>query len=248
MIDTHAHLSSRFENEVDLADLKAVILAASNEQDSLDNLELAKKNPKLLPAVGIHPQELKKEIDKQIEFLDKLLSENKNIIAIGECGLELMGELAFAKATAAKQEKLLRGQIELAIKYDKPLIIHSRESSEEILSILSDYKNISGVIHCYTGGRKRIKRFMELPGLWYLGIDGNITYEVGLENVVLNIPKDRLILETDSPFLTPVPHRGEKNKPEYIKYIYEKVAEIWQMSFTKTEKIVDDNAKRLFGN
>lgn len=248
MIDTHAHLSSRFENEVDLADLKTVILAASNEQDSLDNLELAKKNPKLLPAVGIHPQELKKEIDKQIEFLDKLLSENKNIIAIGECGLELMGEPAFAKATAAKQEKLLRGQIALAIKYNKPLIIHSREASEEILSILSDYKNISGVIHCYTGGRKRINRFMELPGTWYLGIDGNVTYEVGLENVVDNIPKDRLILETDSPFLTPVPHRSEKNKPEYIKYIYEKVAEIWGMSFTKTEKIVDDNAKRLFGN
>ena len=87
---------------------------------------------------------------------------------------------------------------------------------------------------------------MDLPGEWYFGIDGNLTYEIGLEEVVKNIPKDRLILETDSPYLTPVPFRGEKNCPEYVKYVYQKVSEIWQMSLETTEKIIDDNAKRLF--
>jgi len=100
------------------------------------------------------------------------------------------------------------------------------------------------VIHCYTGGVKRIKN---VPENFYLGIDGNITYEDGLVEVVKNIPKDRLVLETDSPFLTPVPYRFEKNQPNYVKFIYQKVANIWGLSFDETEKIIDANAKKLFG-
>jgi TatD DNase family protein len=105
---------------------------------------------------------------------------------------------------------------------------------------------LRGVIHCYTGGKKRIKKYLDISDELYFGIDGNLTYEVGLEQVVQNIPKDRLILETDSPYLTPVPFRGEKNCPEYVKYVYQKVSEIWQMSLDTTEKIIDDNAKRFF--
>jgi TatD DNase family protein len=101
------------------------------------------------------------------------------------------------------------------------------------------------VIHCYTGGKKRIKRVLEL-GRWYMGIDGNLTYESGLVEVVKNIPKDRLVLETDSPFLAPVPHRGEECQPAYVKYVYEKVAQIWKMGCEETEKIIDENANKLF--
>jgi TatD DNase family protein len=126
------------------------------------------------------------------------------------------------------------------------LIVHNREANNETLEILGEYKNLRGVIHCYSGGKKRIKRFLELPGMWYFGIDGNLTYEIGLEEVVKNIPKDRLVLETDCPYLTPVPFRGQKNCPEYVKYVYQKVSEIWQMSFEETEKIIDNNAKKLF--
>jgi TatD DNase family protein len=132
------------------------------------------------------------------------------------------------------------------LKYKKPLIVHSREASEETLEILKSYKNLRGVIHCYTGGKKRVKRYLEISDNWYFGIDGNLTYEDGLVEVVRYIPKDRLVLETDSPALTPVPHRGEINRPEYVQFIYQKVAEIWEMSFEETEKIIDGNAERLF--
>jgi TatD DNase family protein len=238
MIDTHAHLSSRFSEEIKINGLDYVVLAASCVQDSKDNLKLTKQNKKLLPAIGIHPM----EIDESFEEIEKLFTDR--VVAIGECGLEFTGEVS--KSDREKQIKLFKKQIELSQKVNRPLIVHSRESSDEMLEILRDYKNLSGVIHCYSGGKKRIKKFLELPGMWYFGVDGNLTYEIGLEQVVQNIPKTRLILETDCPYLTPVPFRGEKNCPEYVKYVYQKVAEIWEMSLKETEKIIDDNAKKLF--
>ena len=242
MIDTHCHLSSRFSEEIKIDGLEFAILSASCLQDSKDNLELAKINPKLLPSVGIHPQDVITNYELQITNLEELLVENKSVIAIGECGLE------FTEGVDNKlQEQLFRGQIDLAQKYKKPLIVHSREASDETLEILKSYKNLRGVIHCYTGGKKRIKKYLEISNEWFFGIDGNLTYEIGLEQVVAEIPKDRLVLETDSPFLTPIPHRGEKNCPEYVRFVYQKVSDIWQMNFKETEKIIDGNAKRLFG-
>jgi len=238
MIDTHAHLSSRFSEEIKIEGLDYVVLSASCVADSKDNLELSKINKKLLPAIGIHPQ----EISDSFEELEKLFDDR--VVAIGECGLEFTDEVS--ELDRKKQVDLFRKQIIMSQNVDRPLIVHSREASDEMLEILGEYKNLRGVIHCYTGGKKRIKKYMDLPGTWYFGIDGNLTYEVGLEEVVKNIPKDRLILETDSPYLTPIPFRGEKNCPEYVKYVYQKVSEIWQMSFESTEKIIDDNAKRLF--
>jgi TatD DNase family protein len=240
MIDTHAHLSDRFKQEVNLESLKWVVLSASNKQDSLDNLKLATENSKLKPAVGIHPDGVD-DIDEQINFLDQLCTDNKNIVAVGECGLEFT-----EGADKKKQEILFRGQIAVALKHNKTLIVHSREASDEILEILKSYKNLRGVIHCYTGGKKRIKRFLEISDNWYFGIDGNLTYEVGLNQVVAEIPKDRLVLETDTPFLAPIPHRNETNRPEWVKFIYQKTAEIWEMSFEETEEIIDGNAERLF--
>jgi len=125
------------------------------------------------------------------------------------------------------------------------LIVHAREAVNEVVEILSAYKAF-GVFHCYTGGKKRISKILDLNKKWYFGIDGNLTYEEGLGEVVKNIPKDRLVLETDSPFLTPEPFRGEENKPEYVEYVYKKVADLWQMSMEEVEKIIDENAKNLF--
>ena len=238
MIDTHAHLSSRFSESIRIKGLDYVVLAASCLADSKDNLELSKTNKKLLPAIGIHPA----EINDSFEALEKLFDDR--VVAVGECGLEFTDEVS--ELDRKKQVELFRKQIVMSQNVDRPLIVHSREASDEMLQILGEYKNLRGVIHCYTGGKKRIKKYMDLPGEWYFGIDGNLTYEVGLEQVVQNIPKDRLILETDSPYLTPVPFRGEKNCPEYVKYVYQKVSDIWQMSLETTEKIIDDNAKRLF--
>lgn len=194
-----------------------------------------------MASVGIHPQEISREVDKQISSLEELLKKNKKIVAVGECGLEFVGEV-----DKNLQIKFFEKQIELSQKYDKALIVHSRKAIEETLEVLKKYKNLRGVIHCYSGGKKKIKEFLELGENWFFGIDGNLTYEEGVVEVVRNIPEDRLVLETDSPFLAPKPHRGEENKPTWIKSTYEKVAEIWGESFEKTEEIIDANAQRLF--
>ena len=202
MIDTHAHLTTRLNPHDGQVKLDAVILAASSIEDSVENLEIAKKADNLFPSVGIHPGEVGENIDNQINYLDNLLSQYENIVAVGECGLELVEQYDLKNQT-----KLFRGQIALSLKHNKPLIVHSREASDEILKILADYKGLRGVIHCYTGGKKRIKKFLDLPGEWSFGLDGNLTYEAGLEQVAVMIPKDRLVAETDTPFLAPVPHR-----------------------------------------
>jgi len=235
MIDTHAHLNNQFGQEANLDKLRWVVLSSGCLQDSKDNLKLARTNPKYRPAIGIHPQEIK---DNPIK-LEKLISNE--VVAIGECGLEFTDGV-----DRDKQIALFRFQIEMSQKYNKALIVHSREASDETIEILKSYQNLRGVIHCYTGGKKRIKRFLEISDSWYFGIDGNITYEAGLSEVVKNIPKDRLVLETDTPFLAPIPHRGEQNKPEWVEFTYRKVAEIWNLSFEKTEEIIDSNASRLF--
>ncbi|HWS48450.1 MAG TPA: TatD family hydrolase [Candidatus Methanoperedens sp.] len=235
MIDTHAHIDSTL-CDIDGEVINAVILSGANLETSKNNLQLADKYPFLYPAVGIHPTELVDDIN----LLEELVKYPK-VIAIGECGLEFIGD--FDKE---KQEEYFRKQIELSQKYNKPLIIHARKAMDETIQILSEYKDLRGVIHCYSGGKKRIKKVLELSGEWYFGIDGNLTYEVGLEEVVKNIPKDRLVAETDSPLLTPEPFRGQENKPEYVKYVYQKIADIWGDSFEDTEKILDNNAKRLF--
>lgn len=236
MIDTHAHIDSRF-CDIDREVLDAVILSGANLETSKNNLLLADKYSFLYPAVGIHPQEI---ID-DVNLLEELV-KNPKVIAIGECGLEYLGD--FDKE---KQEIVFRKQIELAKKYNKPLIIHARKAVDETIQILSEYKDLKGVVHCYTGGKKRVKKVLALPGEWYFGFDGNLTYEVGLEEVVKAIPRDRVLAETDSPLLTPEPFRGKENKPEYVKYVYQKIADIWGESFETTEKILDANAKRLFG-
>ncbi len=230
MIDTHSHIATNIEG------LDFVVMSGANMADSKNNLILAKNNKKLLAAVGIHPQEIKDDIND----LEKLISNG--VVAIGECGLEFTDNV-----DKEKQIIYFKKQIDLAQKYNKALIVHSRKASSETIEILKSYKDLRGVIHCYTGGKKRIKSYLEISDNWYFGIDGNLTYEDGLVEVVKNIPKDRLVLETDSPYLTPVPHRLEPNCPQNIKFIYQKVAEIWEMSFTETEKIIDENAKRLFG-
>lgn len=258
MIDTHAHLSKRFCDAVgEVAESTKtenikVILAASNISESKDNIDLAKKYPWFFAAIGIHPQNtdptINKTIDEQLDCLDGLANSNIDIVkAIGECGLDYSPAPPEEKdRTKEEQETLFRGQIDLAIKYRLPLIIHARKAVDEVIEILKDYSSLKGVFHCYAGGKKRIQQILDLGKEWYFGIDGNLTYEVGLEEVVKLIPKERLILETDSPFLTPVPFRGEINNPNNVVYVYKRVAEIWNKELEEAEKIIDTNAKNLF--
>lgn len=270
MIDTHAHLNfPQFEGKIDeivaeskKAGLLGIIVASASMATSRKSVELAKKYPSyLFASVGIHPQktdpENKTPIEKQLLDLDKLIEENRQFVkAIGETGLDFsppppasaiasLDGPEEGERSVKEQEKLFLGQINLAKKYNLPIIIHARESMDEVINILSSISEtiVSGTFHCYSGGRKRITKILNLPGIWYFGFDGNFTYEEGLQNILKLIPLDRILLETDSPFLAPVPHRGETCFPYYIPLIQAKVNEVLGQDLTKK---VRKNSRTLF--
>lgn len=251
MIDTHSHAEKTL-CDIDMGEVSKIILAGTNLADSKANIEFAKQNSKLYPACGIHPQNTTDEqdlsISKKLNLLEELVKNNKNVVAIGECGLDLSPAEQEGEDERGLDEQieLFEGQIKIAQKYNLPLIIHARKAVDESIEILKKYPNLRGVFHCYAGGKKRINKVLDLGPNWFFGLDGNITYEDGLIEVIKAIPQNRIVLETDSPYLTPLPYRNQTNYPKYIEYTYKKLAEIWDKSFEETEKIVDENASRLF--
>lgn len=257
MIDTHAHLNfpqlssqiAKIIGDSKNVGLTGIIIASSNLKDSLLSVELAKKYPEFLHAsVGIHPQNTNPEnvtsIENQLASLEKLLTTNNNIVAIGETGLDFSPAPPGEKDRShEEQEQLFKGQIDLAVKYNFPLIIHAREAVDEVIDTLSSLSNLKGVFHCYAGGKKRIAKVLSLPGSWYFGFDGNLTYDEGLQNILPLIPKEKILIETDAPFLAPVPHRGETNTPVFLPFVQQKINEIFKEDLTAQ---ILENTKKLF--
>jgi len=260
LIDTHAHLN--FKDYADLEDVverslakgvAKIICVSSNMADSIRSIEIAKKYEGVVfAAVGIHPQctdpENKDGIDMQLEKLGKLILENKEmVVAIGECGLDFT-EVAEGerKRDIDEQEKLFRGQIELAKKYELPILLHFSKAHDYFLDKYSDIKSMKGLFHCYVGGKKRLKMFLEFEKFMF-GVTGLVTYDEGLQQVVKEIPLNRLVLETDCPFLAPVPHRGERNEPAYISLIAQKISEIKGVSLEELSRQTGENVGKIFG-
>lgn len=272
MYDTHAHLNlpeylDQIEQVVSncrQAGLTGVVVASADLEESKKAVELAKEYPDFFYGmVGIHPygENPKSEflISKQISILQNLIEGNsEHIVAVGETGLDDSdpppGKMA---RSLVEQKKLFQGQLDLAAEYGLPVVIHARGYVDETIEIISNFENCKlkienspllrgGVFHCYAGGKKRISKILDLPGKWYFGIDGNVTYDQGLQNVVTEIPHDRLVLETDSPWLTPEPHRGEINTPAYLPLIVDQIAQIWQAPPAKVAEITAGNTQSLF--
>ncbi|HRY59813.1 MAG TPA: TatD family hydrolase [Patescibacteria group bacterium] len=258
-IDTHAHLN--FRDYKDLNDVikraldtnvKKIICVSSNIEDSIISIEIARKYPGIVfAAVGIHPQctdpENSEEIKTQISKLEELILENREVvIAIGECGLDFsdVGE-GERNRNIDEQEKLFIGQIELAKKYDLPILLHFNKAHDYFLDNYSGLSDMKGIFHCYVGGKKRLKKFFDYKDFLF-GITGLITYDEGLQQVVKKIPLERIVLETDCPFLAPLPYRGERNEPGYIPLTASKVAEIRNTSIDEVERVTTENAIKLF--
>ncbi len=264
MIDTHAHLNlpeylNRIDEVVDQCKevgLTGVVVASADVEESKIAVDLAKKYPGYLQAmVGIHPLEEDSKLEarnsKRLERLNALIEENReNIVAVGETGLDDSEQAPGETARLIEEQKeLFIGQLELAAKYNLPVVIHARGLVDEVIHSLKHSAispRLNGVFHCYAGGKKRIGKILDLPGEWYFGIDGNVTYDQGLQNVVAEIPRDRLVLETDSPFLTPEPYRGKANTPAYLPLIAAQIAEIWQTTPAEVAEITSQNTKNLF--
>ena len=223
MIDTHAHILSEYYNieelvkELKSKGVKKVINNATSNEDALEIIELSKKYSNfLIPAVGIHPENADNYNLKDLEELIK----NNEVCAIGEIGLDYY----WRKDNKEKQKELLIDQIKLANKYKLPVIIHTRDSIQDCLDIVKKYKS-RGVIHCFSGSYEMAVEFIKAGYL--LGIGGVITFKNSkLGEVVRQIDLRNIVLETDSPYLSPEPFRGKQNNPSNIYYIAKRISEI----------------------
>ena len=193
-------------------------------------------------AVGWHPEEAAGWTDGSLDQIRALAAQPK-VCAIGEIGLDYYWDTS----TKATQETMLRAQLELALELDLPVIIHDREAHGDSLRIVCDYPGLRGVFHCFSGSVEMARELLRRG--WYLGFDGPITYKNARKNIeTLEIcPLDRILIETDSPYLSPVPMRGKRNDSRNLQYIAAKIAEVKGISAEDAAKISLENGRRLFG-
>ena len=196
------------------------------------------------PCIGLHPEELDEGWKEALDLLEKDADSHPEAVAVGETGMDLY----WTKDNVDIQLEAFRFQIELSIRKSLPLIIHAREATKPILDTLEDYRGraLRGVFHAYSGSAEAF-RALDRYGDWYVGIGGVLTFKkAGIANTVKDIPMERIVLETDSPYLTPVPHRGERNESSYIPIIASFLSDVKGASLEETAYQTTLNAKKLF--
>ena len=246
-IDTHCHIDSSVSGDVYIknaysANVKGLIFSFCNQDCYQAGIEFLDKYPDVFVSLGFHPEDADIITDKDLQCLDEVLVSSSRIVAVGEIGLDYY----WRKDNKEKQRDLFQKQLDLAVKHQMPVVIHCRDAIQELYDILSQYKGkVKGVIHCFSGSYEMARAFIELG--FVLGIGGVLTFKNSkLYQVVEKLPLSSIVLETDSPYLTPEPHRGEMNESKYIPLVAEKIAQIKGISLSEVEKITTDNAKRVF--
>ncbi|MCI9233101.1 MAG: TatD family hydrolase [Bacilli bacterium] len=245
MIDTHCHLCKEDYENVELIiknmENNKMIAAGVNDATNQEVLELVKKYPTVYGAIGIHPTEVGMSDDASLERIENHLKDNK-IVAIGEIGLDYH----YGKKEKEKQIEFFKKQLDLARKYQKPVVIHSRDSIEDTYDIMKEYKDLKMILHCYSGSVEMAKRFLELDV--YFGIGGVLTFKNSrvLKDVVYFLPLDHILLETDSPYLAPEPYRGSKNEPKNVLLVANMLAELKGISVEEVINITTKNAFSRF--
>jgi TatD DNase family protein len=248
MIDTHCHLVDPQFNR-DLKDvlkrarqagIKKIINAGYDVSTSRIALEQARQHAWLLPAVGIHPNEAAEQsLVEMASIID--IADNEAVCAVGETGLDYYRDLSPKKA----QQELFRRHIILARRKKLPLLIHTRNSIDDAITVLKQEAYHHGVFHCFSGSYEQARDILDLGYL--LGFGGILTFSRRTRDVFKKIPIDRIVLETDAPFLAPAGHRGQRNEPCYILETLNFAAGTLEMLPEHLEKIIDDNAVKLFG-
>lgn len=251
LIDSHTHVYYRdyaddFEKMLQRAadaGVAAMLVVGTDIESSLAALELAEKYPNLYATVGIHPHDAATVTDDCYAVIRKLALSSKKVVAIGEIGLDFYRD----KAPRDRQEDVFRRQLRLAEELDLPVVLHDRQAHQRLLAILREEQVRKGVLHCFSGDSAIAEQAIELG--FYISISGTITYTTNqaLQDVVKNISIDRMLVETDSPYLTPIPHRGKRNEPAYTRFTAEKVADIKKLSLEDVARITTKNVCDLFG-
>lgn len=250
-IDTHSHLyDEAFAGEEDLALQRAVdagvtklIFPDIDSQSRASMFAFADRHPdNIFPCLGLHPTSVNADWEQEMMEVEKHL--DRKITAIGEVGIDCY----WSKEFLDQQKEVFRIQLEMASRLDLPVIIHSRESTELIINILKENKHLGsrGVFHAYSGSKETFRELEKL-GDWYIGIGGVLTYKkASIAETVKEIPLERILLETDSPYLTPVPFRGKRNESSYVPYIAQKLSELTGRDILEIAGTTTTNAQKLF--
>jgi TatD DNase family protein len=247
MIDFHAHLDDEkilhFLNEIIKraidSGVNLIISPSVNLDSALKIIEISKKFENVLPMIGIHPSEIDNFKNEDLNQLEDLIKKEK-IIGIGEIGLDYT-----YKTDKNRQKEIFEKQLQLAEKYKLPVVLHIRETFNDIFEILKKFKVIP-IWHSCTGNLEEVEKFLEYGG--FISFSGIITFKNAnkVREIVKIVPLKRIFLETDSPYLTPEPYRGKVNEPAYIKFVYQKVAEIKNIEIEKISNIIRNNFENLF--
>lgn len=244
--DTHCHIYKEYYENIEevlknakKSNVNRMINNGCDKKSNEEVLELTKNYENIYGAIGIHPENIEEYKEEDLKWIEENLKQSK-IIAIGEIGLDYH----YTKENKTEQIKLLERQLKIAEQYHLPVIIHSREATEDTINTLKKYK-VTGVIHSFSGSLETAKIYIKMGYL--LGINGVITFKNSkLKDVIKEIPLENLVLETDSPYLTPEPFRGKKNEPARIKEIAEFICDLKGISLEDLATITNHNIKRIF--
>lgn len=251
LIDTHCHLyladfeADRFSVlERAVAEGVTRMFLPAIDSTELDNLlALEKAFPdRCIPMMGLHPCSVKENYEHELQIVSDQLGQRK-FAAIGETGLDFYWDLTFTE----QQYDAFRRQIAWAGELDIPIVIHSRNSLEECIGVVREHQrgSLKGIFHCFSGSVDQANAIRDLG--FYMGIGGVLTYKnSGLADVVRKVPLESLVLETDAPYLTPVPFRGKRNESSYLKYVVQKLAEVKELSVEEVGEVTTANAQKIF--
>lgn len=251
IINTHSHVNMLRETNIDEAIQNAIdnkivtIVPSSSAQDIFDTDKFIKKYNDVYGYVGIFPEEVKDFSDKTLADMEEIIKSNPKIIGIGEIGLDYYWDKSFKEL----QKEVFIKQIEFANQMNLPLNIHSREAHLDTLEILKKYnKNSTAIMHCFSGSLEFARECIK-EGI-YIALGGVVTFKNAkkTKEVAKNIPLEYLLLETDDPYLAPVPFRGKENQPMYVKYVAEEIANLRGITPEEVAKTSTENAKKIFKN
>ena len=246
-IDTHCHITRNDYSDIPFliskikdSEVGRIIVNGTDMESNMEVLELTKKYDIVYGAIGFHPTELENFNMDDLMWLEEHINDDK-IVAVGEIGLDYH----YDNTDKNKESLVFRKQLEIAKKHNKPVIVHSRDAIQDTLDILKEY-DLKGSLHCFSGSLEMAREFIKCGYL--IGVGGVVTYKnaKNIINVIKEIELEYVLLETDSPYLTPEPHRSEKNDSSFIPLIARKISEIKEVDVDTVEKITSDNAIRLF--
>lgn len=251
IINTHSHVNMLRETNIDEAIQNAIdnkivtIVPSSSVQDIFDTDKFIKKYNDVYGYVGVFPEEVKDFSDKTLSDMEEIIKSNPKIIGIGEIGLDYYWDKSFKEL----QKEVFIKQIEFANQMNLPLNIHSREAHLDTLEIIKKYnKNSTAIMHCFSGSLEFARECIK-EGI-YIALGGVVTFKNAkkTKEVAKNIPLEYLLLETDDPYLAPVPFRGKENQPMYVKYVAEEIANLRGITLEEVAKTSTENAKKIFKN